>query len=182
MVSTIPRPHIGGRHKMFSELQTYEIVVLSGLVMLILTLLGTIAIYDAYTLTISREATAALALVSLIWSQASPTGISFWASVAGGVTGMAIVAVQIAFAEVLKRRWPIMPGDAWLLGAIGILLGPMGLAWTCVCALPLGLVYRFYFTRKRKRSFIKSFVPMAPYLCTATAMVFVFSQYEWLLQ
>ncbi|MDE0378168.1 MAG: TcpQ domain-containing protein, partial [Rhodospirillales bacterium] len=87
--------------------------------------------------------------------------------------GVAAVAVPIGAAALLGRRWPLYPGDAMLLGAVGFLLGPLGLAWAMALGSALGLVYRFCVQRKRGRPFRKGLVPLGPGMCAGAAAVFL---------
>ena len=100
-----------------------------------------------------------------------------WARLAEGVLGaafgVAAVMVPIAVASWWGRRWPLYPGDAMLLGAMGFLLGPLGLAWTMALGAGFALVYRFCVQRRRGRPFRKGLVPLGPGMCAGAAVVFL---------
>ena len=60
-----------------------------------------------------------------------------------------------------------------LLGAVGFLLGPLGLAWAMALGAGAGLLYRFCVQRKRGRPFRKGLVPLGPGMCAGAAAVFL---------
>ena len=100
-----------------------------------------------------------------------------WARLANGVLGAAVgvaaVMVPIAVAQLLRRRWPLYPGDAMMLGAFGFLLGVPGLAWTMLLGSGFALVHRFWLQRRRGRPFRKGLVPLGPGMCAGAAVVFL---------
>jgi len=104
-------------------------------------------------------------------------GEGAWAQLAEGVLGaafgVAAVLVPIAVASWFRRLWPLYPGDAMLLGALGFLLGPLGLAWTMALGAGFALIYRFCLQRRRGRPFLKGLVPLGPGMCAGAAVVFL---------
>ena len=104
-------------------------------------------------------------------------GEGTWARLAEGVLGaafgVAAVMIPIAAASWFRRRWPLYPGDAMLLGALGFLLGPLGLAWTMALGAGFALIYRFCLQRRRGRPFLKGLVPLGPGMCAGAAVVFL---------
>ena len=93
--------------------------------------------------------------------------------VLGASLGVAAAAVPIAVASWCGRRWPLYPGDATMLGALGFLLGVPGLAWTMLLGSGFALVYRFCVQRRRGRPFRKGLVPLGPGMCAGAAVVFL---------
>ena len=72
-----------------------------------------------------------------------------------------------------RRRWPLYPGDAMMLGAFGFLLGPLGLAWSMVLGSGLSLAYRVFLQRRRGRPIRKGLVPLGPGMTAGAAAVFL---------
>ena len=93
--------------------------------------------------------------------------------VLGGALGVACTMGPIGVAAALGRRWPLYPGDAMMLGALGFMLGVPGLAWTMLLGSVLALAHRFCVQRKRGRPFRKGLVPLGPGMCAGAAVVFV---------
>ena len=81
---------------------------------------------------------------------------------AGAACGVLPVAAAIAWAEWRGRRWPIMPGDGLLLGALGFLLGPVGLGWALLMGAPAAAAHGACIQRKRGRTLRGSRAPLAP--------------------
>ena len=93
--------------------------------------------------------------------------------VLGGALGVACAMGPIGVAAALGRRWPLYPGDAMMLGALGFLLGVPGLAWTMLLGSVLALAHRWCVQRRRGRPFRKGLVPLGPGMCAGAAVVFV---------
>ena len=145
----------------------------------VLAALAALAVQDARRALVDPRLLLALLGAAAAWrfGGGGPEADGTWPRLASGVLGaslgVAAVAVPIGAAALLGRRWPLYPGDAMLLGAMGFLLGPPGLAWAMALGSGLGLLYRFCVQRKRGRPFRKGLVPLGPGMCAAAAAVFL---------
>ena len=144
----------------------------------VLAAMAALAVHDARRAMVDPRTVVALLGAAAAWRFAGPeSGDGAWARLADGVLGAALgvacVALPIAAAQLMGRRWPLYPGDAMLLGALGFLLGVPGLAWTMLLGSGLALVYRFCLQRRRGRPFRKGLVPLAPGMCAGAAVVFL---------
>lgn len=112
-----------------------------------------------------------LALAGLgVWWQ----GTAAWASIVAGVgLGAGAIAGLNALARWRGRRAPACAGDVMLMGAAGAVLGPAGLAASWVLNLPAGLAYRWWLARRRRRPWLRGYVPMAPAYCASAGVVLV---------
>ena len=145
----------------------------------VLAAMAALAVHDARRALVDPRLVLALLAAAAAWRFGGGAGEDegTWARLAGGVLGAALgvaaVMVPIAAASWLGRRWPLYPGDAMLLGALGFLLGPLGLAWTMVLGAGFALIYRFCLQRRRGRPFLKGLVPLGPGMCAGAAVVFL---------
>lgn len=127
-----------------------------------------IAVVDARRFVVDLRALAALAAIAL--ARRFLEGGSFADAALGALLGLAFVAVPIAAAELRGRRWPVMPGDGLLLGACGLLLGPLDLAWATAAGCLLAFAHRACLQRRRGRPIAAGYCPFAPGL--AAGVVF----------
>ena len=104
---------------------------------------------------------------------AGTVGSPWTGALAGAALGVAAVTIPIAVAALLRRRWPLYPGDAMMLGAFGFLLGPLGLAWTMVLGSGFALLHRIWLQRRRGRPIRKGLVPLGPGMTAGAAVVFL---------
>ena len=145
----------------------------------VLAAMAALAVHDARRALVDPRLVLALLGAAAAWrfGGGGPEADGTWPRLASGVLGAALgvaaVAVPIGAAALLGRRWPLYPGDAMLLGAVGFLLGPLGLAWSMALGSGLGLLYRFCVQRKRGRPFRKGLVPLGPGMCAGAAAVFL---------
>ena len=145
----------------------------------VLAAMAALAVQDARRALVDPRLVLALLGAAAAWrfGGGGPEADGTWPRLASGVLGaslgVAAVAVPIGAAALLGRRWPLYPGDAMLLGAVGFLLGPLGLAWAMALGSGLGLLYRFCVQRKRGRPFRKGLVPLGPGMCAGAAAVFL---------
>ncbi len=145
----------------------------------VLAAMAALAVDDARRALVDPRLVLALLGAAAAWrfGGGTPEADGTWARLAGGVLGaslgVAAVMIPIAAAALLGRRWPLYPGDAMLLGAMGFLLGPLGLAWSMALGSGAGLLYRFCVQRKRGRPFRKGLVPLGPGMCAGAAAVFL---------
>ena len=145
----------------------------------VLTATAALGIHDARRALVDPCTVLALLGAALAWrflgNGADDAGA--WARLANGVLGAALgvsaVMIPIAVAQLLRRRWPLYPGDAMMLGAFGFLLGVPGLAWTMLLGSGFALVHRFWLQRRRGRPFRKGLVPLGPGMCAGAAVVFL---------
>ncbi len=150
--------------------------VLAGAV---LVAMAALAVHDARRALVDPRMVLALLGAAAAWrfGGGGPEGDGTWPRLASGVLGAALgvaaVMIPIALAAWCGRRWPLYPGDAMLLGAVGFLLGPLGLAWAMALGAGAGLLYRFCVQRKRGRPFRKGLVPLGPGMCAGAAAVFL---------
>ena len=144
----------------------------------VLAAMAALAVHDARRATIDPRLVLALLGAAAAWRfLGSGESESAWARLVGGVLGatlgVAAATVPIAVASWCGRRWPLYPGDATMLGALGFLLGVPGLAWTMLLGSGFALLYRFCVQRRRGRPFRKGLVPLAPGMCAGAAVVFL---------
>ena len=145
----------------------------------VLAAMAALAVHDARRALVDPRLVLALLVAAAAWrfGGGGPEADGTWPRLASGVLGatlgVAAVTVPIAAAALLGRRWPLYPGDAMLLGAVGFLLGPLGLAWAMALGSGAGLIYRFCVQRKRGRPFRKGLVPLGPGMCAGAAAVFL---------
>ena len=145
----------------------------------VLAAMAGLAVHDARRALVDPRLVLALLGAAAAWrfGGGGPEADGTWPRLAAGVLGaslgVAAVMVPIGAAALLGRRWPLYPGDAMLLGAMGFLLGPLGLAWSMALGSGAGLIYRFCVQRKRGRPFRKGLVPLGPGMCAGAAAVFL---------
>ncbi len=138
--------------------------------------LGAIAAADCRTFVIPPSAALALAATGLAWHAMTPTdlglvSLAWWMPALGLAAGIAVPAAMMAAAELAGRRWPLMPGDACLLGGIGAAAGPLGLAWSLAAGSACSLLYRACLQARRNRPFARGYVPLAPGMAAGAGLV-----------
>ena len=129
-----------------------------------------IAVVDARRFAIDLRAVAALAAIAAAWRFLE--GGSFAAAALGALLGLGFAAVPIAAAELRGRRWPVMPGDGLLLGACGLLLGPLDLAWATAAGCLFAFAHRACLQRRRGRPVAAGYCPFGPGLAAGAGAVF----------
>ena len=144
----------------------------------VLAAMAGLAIHDARRALVDPRLVLALLGAAAAWRFAGPGGAEgVWPHLAAGVLGaslgVAAVTIPIGIAAWLGRRWPLYPGDAMMLGALGFLLGVPGLAWTMLLGSCLALLHRYCVQRRRGRPFRKGLVPLGPGMCAGAAAVFL---------
>ena len=90
----------------------------------------------------------------------------------GLVLGAGAPALLIASAELLGRRWPIYPGDAMLLGAVGAIVGIGLLGWALALGCGLAVIQRVCIQVRRGRRLTAGYLPAGPGLALGAALVF----------
>ena len=143
----------------------------------VLVALAAIAAIDARTMTISPGWLAGLLAAGAGWLLAGgglETVGAGWASHGlGAAVGFGVPFAAIVGAEWLGRRWPIYPGDAALLAAVGATFGLRGLFQAMALGAALALVHRACIQRKRGRKLTAGYLPAGPGLAAGAAAVFV---------
>ena len=148
----------------------------SGFATAAILFLSAIAVADCRTMTIPPVPVLLLAATGLAWHAATPSHLglvsaAWWMPVLGLAAGIAVPAAMMAWAEARGRRWPLMPGDALLLGGIGAVAGPLGLAWSLAAGSACSLLYRAHLQARRHRPFARGYVPLAPGMAAGSALV-----------
>ena len=90
----------------------------------------------------------------------------------GCAVGAAVAAGPIAWAKMKRGRTLLSEGDGLLLGAIGFLVGPLGLAWSMTLGGIAVLIHRGCLQRKRGRPFRRGNFAFAPGMAVGAACVF----------
>ena len=145
------------------------------LIALVLAAMTAVAAVDARRAIVDPRLVLALVGAGLLWRLfgAAETG-PLWTGAAGAALGVAVVAVPIAIAQLCRRRWPLFPGDAMMLGGLGFVLGPLGLGWALLAGASLSIVHRACLQRRRGRSFLKGYCPLGPGMVAGAMVVFLF--------
>ena len=145
------------------------------LIALVLMSMAAVAAVDARRAIVDPRMVLALVGAGLLWRLfgAAETG-PLWTGPAGAALGVVVVAVPIAIARLRRRRWPLFPGDAMMLGGLGFVLGPLGLGWSLLAGASLSLLYRVWLQRRRGRPFLKGYCPLGPGMVAGAMAVFVF--------
>ena len=136
--------------------------------------LAWIAARDAKRFTIDPPAILLLAAIAMAWRMHGPDHwrASLIEAAAGAALGIVAVAIPIGFAKLRGRRWPIMPGDGLLFAAIGVLLGPAGLAWTLIAGSVCAAAHRVCLQLRRGRRITAGYCPLGPGIAAAAIIVF----------
>lgn len=139
--------------------------------------LAAIAVVDARTKLVSVRWLAALVAAGLGWLVLGDgfvlVGAGPWMHVLGAMAGLGVPLAMIAAAQWLGRRWPIFPGDALLLGAIGMILGLKGFLWALSLGCVLAVVHRICLQRRRKRPLFAGYLAAGPGLAAGAVAMFV---------
>ena len=144
----------------------------------VVALLGAIAAGDARRARISPVLVGLLLLAGAAWllagggREAVPGPL--WVHGAGALAGAGVPALLIIAAEAAGRRWPIYPGDAMLMGAVGAILGARALAWSVALGCGLALAQRVCIQVRRGRPVTAGWLPAGPGLALGAALVFGF--------
>ena len=145
------------------------------LIALVLTAMAAVAAVDARRAIVDPRLMLALVCAGLLWRMFGPVETGpLWTGPAGAALGVAVVAVPIVVAQLCRRRWPLFPGDAMMLGGLGFVLGPLGLGWALLAGATLSSIYRAWLQRRRGRSFFRGYCPLGPGMMAGAMAVFVF--------
>lgn len=133
-----------------------------------------IAVTDGRRGVIEPVAVLALGAAGLAWQAfgAGGDGAGRWflGPAVGAGLGVAAAGLPMAVAGWRDRRRPLLAGDVWMLGGIGAVLGPAGLAWTLVLGSAAALAHRAW--RRRGRSLGTGYCAFAPGYAAAALAVF----------
>ncbi len=133
--------------------------------------LGAMAWHDCRRFEIPPEAVAALVGAGVLLHD---RGMTAWSDgLAGALFGVCVFAGPVIVASSLGRRPPLLAGDAGLLGSLGWVLGPLGLAWALVIGAPLALVHRCWLQFRRRRPLAAGYAPLGPGLVAGSLVVLV---------
>ena len=145
------------------------------LIALVLTAMAVVAAVDARRAIVDPRLVLALVGSGLLWRLFGPVETGpLWSAGLGAALGVAVVAVPIAVAQLCRRRWPLFPGDAMMLGGLGFVLGPLALGWSLLAGAILASLYRAWLQRRRGRSFFRGYCPLGPGMAAGAMAVFVF--------
>lgn len=143
----------------------------------VLVSLAGIAVSDARRMTIPPPLLAGLLGAGMGWLSLGggfeAVGASLGSHGIGAAAGLGVPAAVIIWAEMRGRRWPIYPGDALLLGALGAILGVRGLLWAVTAGSAAALLHRVCIQRKRGRPVTSGYLPAGPGFAVGAALVFV---------
>ncbi|MDE0538108.1 MAG: TcpQ domain-containing protein [Rhodospirillales bacterium] len=151
-------------------------IIVAGLFAgLVLAPMAALGVLDARRAIVDPRLVLALLAAAAGWRYLGPGANDGgpWTPWIGMAFGIAAVAIPIAIADWRRRRWPLYPGDAMMLGAFGFLLGPLGLAWSILLGTGFSLVYRVVLQRRRGRPIRKGLVPLGPGMTAGAAVVFL---------
>ena len=145
------------------------------LIALVLMAMAAVAVVDARRAIVDPRLVLALVGAGLLWRLfgSAETG-PLWTGAAGAALGAIVVAVPIAIAQLRRRRWPLFPGDAMMLGGLGFVLGPLALGWALLAGSVLSLLHRVWLQHRRGRSFLRGYCPLGPGMVAGAMAVFLF--------
>ena len=143
----------------------------------VLAAMAAIAVLDARRAIIDPRLVLALVGTGLAWRLFGAAGASarepLWTAFAGAALGTLAIALPILAAHLARRRWPVFPGDAMMLGGFGFVLGPLGLGWSLLIGSLFALVHRAYLQRRRGRPFRRGYCPLGPGMAAGAMTVFL---------
>ena len=143
----------------------------------VLGALAGIAAVDARRMVIRLDLVALLMAAGMCWLFAGGgiglLGTGWPMHLAGAALGAGIPLSLVLWAEALGRRWPIYPGDAMLLCAVGGILGLRCFLWATVLGSCAAVLHRICVQTRRGRSLTAGYLPAGPGLALGAAAVFV---------
>ena len=146
-------------------------LLLTGLV---LAAMAAIALTDARRAIVDPRLVLALVGAGLAWRLFGSDGARpLWTAAIGAALGVLVVALPILAAHLARRRWPVFPGDAMMLGGFGFVLGPLGLGWSLLIGSVFALVHRACLQRRRGRPFRRGYCPLGPGMAAGAMTVFL---------
>jgi len=143
----------------------------------VLGALAGIAVVDAKRMVIRLDLVAVLMLAGLCWlfggGGMERLGTEWSLHLAGAGLGAGLPMALILGAEAFGRRWPIYPGDALLLCAVGGLLGLRWFLWVTALGSCVAVLQRICVQTRRGRPLNAGYLPAGPGLALGAAVVFV---------
>ncbi len=144
------------------------------LVSLVLAAMAAIALVDARRALVDPRLVLALVGAGLAWRLFGSGGSRpLWTAAAGAALGVLVIALPILAAHLARRRWPVFPGDAMMLGGFGFVLGPLGLGWSLLIGAAFALVHRACLQYRRGRPFRRGYCPLGPGMAAGAMTVFL---------
>ena len=141
---------------------------------LVLAAMAAIALTDARRAIVDPRLVLALVGAGLAWRLFGSDGARpLWSAAIGATLGVLVVALPILAAHLARRRWPVFPGDAMMLGGFGFVLGPLGLGWSLLIGSAFALVHRACLQRRRGRPFRRGYCPLGPGMAAGAMTVFL---------
>ncbi len=143
----------------------------------VLGALAGIAVVDARRMVIRLDLVALLMVAGLCWLFAGGglelLGDGWWMHLGGAAFGAGMPLALILCAEAAGRRWPIYPGDALLMCAMGGILGLRGFLWALVLGCAVAVLHRACVQTRRGRGLTVGYLAAGPGLAIGAAAVFV---------
>lgn len=143
----------------------------------VLGALAGIAVVDARRMVIRLDLVALLMVAGLCWLFAGGglelLGDGWWMHFGGAAFGAGMPLALILCAEAAGRRWPIYPGDALLMCAMGGILGLRGFLWALVLGCAVAVLHRACVQTRRGRGLTAGYLAAGPGLAIGAAVVFV---------
>ena len=143
----------------------------------VIVCLAAIAIVDARTKLVPVRWLLGLVVAGLGWLELGGgrdvVGAGLWMHVLGAMVGVGVPAAMIAVAQAMGRRWPIFPGDALLLGAVGMILGLKAFLWGLSLGCLLAIVHRVCLQMRRGRPLFAGYLAAGPGLAAGAVVMFV---------
>ena len=142
----------------------------------VIVLLGAIAAVDARRARISPTLVGLLLVAGSVWlllggGREMLSG-PLWGHAVAAAVGLGAPGLLILAAGLAGKRWPIYPGDAVLMGAVGGIVGPRALAWSVAFGCGLAVAHRVCIQRRRGRPVTAGYLPAGPGLALGAALVF----------
>ena len=143
----------------------------------VLGALAGIAVVDARRMVIRLDLVVLLMTAGIVWlglgGGMALLGTGWTMHAVGAALGAAMPLVLILLAEAAGRRWPIYPGDAVLLCAVGGILGLRAFLWALVLGCSVALLHMACLQTRRGRPLTRGYLPAGPGLAIGAAVVFL---------
>ena len=124
--------------------------------------LAGIAVVDARRMVIRLDLVVLLMAAGIVWlglgGGMALLGTSWAMHAVGAALGAGMPLVLILLAEAAGRRWPIYPGDAVLLCAVGGILGLRAFLWALVLGCSVALLHMACLQTRRGRPLTRGYL------------------------